>query len=267
MGRRLRRLRTWRSRPRRSPCPPGRGPQRGSGEPRPPGKLDATTVVTAGSSLAVVLGLFLVVAWVLRRTTPGNCPVLSREVFEVLGGAPLAARQQAHLVRLGTKLVLLSVLPTGVETLSEVTEPDEVNRLAGLCQRSRPDIATAAFRQVFQRFNKDRGGDRPIEPGASDRGARWVIRDSSLQSRPSSPRPRLAPPRPDRFAKGVPSRPPGCLPATAAPVAANESSSLAGGGESSASSRACCRWSGTSAAGRRPGPAPAASVASRSSSC
>jgi flagellar biogenesis protein FliO len=146
--------------------PPGRSPQRASGEPRPPGKLDVSTAFTVGGSLAVVLGLFLVVAWVLRRTTPGTCPTLSREVFEVLGRAPLAARQQAHLVRLGTKLVLLSVSPAGVETLSEVTEPDEVNRLAGLCQRARPDSATAAFRQIFQRFNKDHRGDGPIEPSS-----------------------------------------------------------------------------------------------------
>jgi hypothetical protein len=77
----------------------------------------------------------------------------------------LAARQQAHLVRLGAKLVLLSISPAGVETLSEVTDPDEVNRLAGLCQRARPDSATAAFRRVFQRFSKD----HPAEAGKGDR--------------------------------------------------------------------------------------------------
>jgi flagellar biogenesis protein FliO len=89
---------------------------------------------------------------------------LTGEVFEVLGRAPLAARQQVHLVRLGAKLVLLSVSPAGVEALSEVTDPDEVIRLAGLCQRVRPDSATAAFRQVFQRFSKNHPADRPIEP-------------------------------------------------------------------------------------------------------
>jgi flagellar biogenesis protein FliO len=145
-------------------APPGRTPERGKDATRPAGRLDISTVITVGSSLALVLGLFLVVAWIMRRTTPGACPVLTSEVFEVLGRAPLAARQQAYLVRLGRKLVLLSISPAGIETLSEVTDPDEVNRLAGLCQRARPDSATAAFRQVFQQFSKDHPADRPIEP-------------------------------------------------------------------------------------------------------
>lgn len=146
-------------------APPGRSGQRDKDAAKPKASLDTSSLITVGSSLAVVLGLFFVVAWVMRRTTPGNCPVLPNEVFEVLGRAPLAARQQAHLVRLGAKLVLLSISPGGVETLSEVTDPDEVNRLAGLCQRARPDSTTAAFRQVFERFTKEHPADRPLEAG------------------------------------------------------------------------------------------------------
>jgi flagellar biogenesis protein FliO len=144
-------------------APPGHAGQQGKEAAKPKAGLDVSSLVTVGSSLAVVLGLFFVLAWVMRRTTPGNCPALPNEVFEVLGRAPLAARQQAHLVRLGAKLVLLSISPGGVEALSEVTDPDEVNRLAGLCQRARPDSTTAAFRQVFQRFTKDHPADRPLE--------------------------------------------------------------------------------------------------------
>ena len=144
-------------------APPGRAGQQGKDAAKAKPGLDVSSLITVGSSLAVVLGLFFVVAWVIRRTAPGNCPVLPNEVFEVLGRAPLAARQQAHLVRLGAKLVLLSISPGGVEALSEVTDPDEVNRLAGLCQRARPDSTTTAFRQVFQRFTKEHPADRPLE--------------------------------------------------------------------------------------------------------
>jgi flagellar biogenesis protein FliO len=144
-------------------APPSRPGQREKDPAKPKAGLDTSSLITVGSSLAVVLGLFFVVAWVMRRTAPGDCPVLPNEVFEVLGRAPLATRQQAHLVRLGAKLVLLSISPGGVETLSEVTDPDEVSRLAGLCQRSRPDSATAAFRQVFQRFSNKHPKDQPPE--------------------------------------------------------------------------------------------------------
>jgi flagellar biogenesis protein FliO len=124
---------------------------RSRGEPaRPAGGLPAA--VTVAGSLAVVLGLFLLVAWAMRRATPRGSALLPSEVFEVLGRAHLAGRQQAHLLRCGRKLLLVSVTPAGIETLTEVTEPLEVDRLAGLCRQAQPHGATAAFRQIFQQW-------------------------------------------------------------------------------------------------------------------
>jgi flagellar biogenesis protein FliO len=109
-------------------------------------------VVTVASSLAIVLGVFFLVAWALRRAAPAAATVLPGEVFEVLGRAPMASRQQVHLLRCGKKLVLVSVTPAGAETLTEVTDPVEVDRLAGLCRQAHPSSATAAFRQVLGQF-------------------------------------------------------------------------------------------------------------------
>lgn len=119
--------------------------------PAKPGS--ASSLVTLGGSLAVVLGLFLIVAWLLKKATPGNSALLPKEVFEVLGRAPLASRQQVHLVRCGRKLLLLSASPAGLETLAEIDDPAEVDRLAGLCAQLHPGSATAAFRHVFQQFS------------------------------------------------------------------------------------------------------------------
>jgi flagellar biogenesis protein FliO len=110
------------------------------------------SLVTMTGSLIFVLGLFLVVAWTMRRATPGLGMLLPKEVVEVLGRAPLAGRQQLHLLRCGRKLLLVSAGSAGVETLTEITEPLEVDRLAGLCHQARPDSTTAMFRQVFQQF-------------------------------------------------------------------------------------------------------------------
>jgi len=127
--------------------PPGR-----SGR-TPPGRGGGlASVVTVGSSLAIVLGVFFLVAWGLRRAAPAAGTVLPGEVFEVLGRAPMASRQQVHLLRCGHKLVLVSVTPAGAETLTEVTDPVEVDRLAGLCRQAHPHSATAAFRQVLGQF-------------------------------------------------------------------------------------------------------------------
>jgi flagellar biogenesis protein FliO len=119
-------------------------------------------------SLALVLGLFFLVAWTMRRAAPGGVVQLPREVVDVLGRAVLANRAQVHLIRCGNKLLLVSVSPTGIETLTEITDPDEVNRLAGLCRQAQPGSATAAFRHVLQQFAGQGGTPGPFVRGTQD---------------------------------------------------------------------------------------------------
>jgi flagellar biogenesis protein FliO len=109
-------------------------------------------VCTVGGSLSVVLGLFLVVAWAMRKAAPRGALVLPKEVFEILGRASLGARQQVQLLRCGSKLLLISITPQGAETLTEVIDPVEVDRIAGICQQGNPKSSTSAFRQVFQQL-------------------------------------------------------------------------------------------------------------------
>ena len=125
--------------------------------PTPKGLGQIATVI---SSLAVVLGLFFVTAWFMRRTGPGGLALLPSDVFETLGRAQLNSRQQVHLVRCGAKLLLVSVTPDSAETLTEIDDPDEVTRLAGLCKANQAGSASAAFRQVLQQF-----AGQPAEPG------------------------------------------------------------------------------------------------------
>jgi flagellar biogenesis protein FliO len=110
------------------------------------------SVVSIVGGLAVVLGIFFVVAWGMRRAAPGALATLPKQVVEVLGRATLTGRQQVHLVRCGNKLVLVSVTPEAVETLTEITDPLEVDRLAGLCEQANPNSSSAAFRRVLQQF-------------------------------------------------------------------------------------------------------------------
>jgi flagellar protein FliO/FliZ len=129
--------------------------------PLAPPSIDARTgfraselpaLVTGAASLGIVLGLFLLVVWVVRRGMPKNASLLPREAVEMLGRAALVGRQQVHLVRCGNKILLLSVSPTNVETLTEITDPEEVERLAGICRQNDPRGATSSFRQIFQQF-------------------------------------------------------------------------------------------------------------------
>lgn len=118
------------------------------------------------ASLAVVVGLFLLLAWVIKRGMPAAAAPLDASVVEVLGRAPLATRQQVHVIRFGNKLLLVSVTPGGAETLSEITDPLEVDRLSGICKQTGADSATGSFRQLLERYA--RGND------AEDRSAGGV---------------------------------------------------------------------------------------------
>ena len=60
-----------------------------------------------------------------------------------------------HLLQVGNKLVLITMSPNGAETLTEVTDPVEVDRIVGLCQQSHPHSTTKAFEQVFQQLSRE----------------------------------------------------------------------------------------------------------------
>jgi flagellar biogenesis protein FliO len=138
------------------PTPRPAVPLSPAGESSANGRGELPSVVTVAGSLAVVLGIFFLVAWGMRRATPARSTVLPGEVLEVLGRAPLAQRQQVSLVRCGKKLLLISTTPTGAETLTEITDPLEVDRLAGICRQGHPGSATTAFRQVFGQMANSR---------------------------------------------------------------------------------------------------------------
>jgi flagellar biogenesis protein FliO len=108
------------------------------------------SLITVGGSLTAVLGLFFLVVWMLRRASPRGSGTLPLEVFETLGRAALASHQQVHLLRCGNKLLLVSVTATGTETLTEISDPAEVDRLVGLCRRPRSGGTAATFRQALR---------------------------------------------------------------------------------------------------------------------
>ncbi len=109
---------------------------------------------TVVSSVAVVLGLFALLVWVTRRTRPRNHAALPGEVLETLGRVPLNGRQEMHLVRVGNKLLLLSVTATAAETLTEITDPDEIERLAGICRHGQSDGISGSLREMLAHLGK-----------------------------------------------------------------------------------------------------------------
>lgn len=94
----------------------------------------AAPLVTVTSSLAVVLGLFAVLVWVSRKygskTMGGSIP---SEVIQTLGSTAIDPRTRITMIRLGNRILVLAQSASGIEPISEITDPDEVRNLTALC--------------------------------------------------------------------------------------------------------------------------------------
>jgi len=125
----------------------------------PPAKPAAfspiNSVGTVAASLGIVVGLFLILVWYSRRLAPAGAEPLAKEAFELLGRAALGGKHQAQLVRVGNKLLLVALFPTGAATLTEIIDPAEIERLTTLCRRGQPGSSTAAFRQVLDQIAQE----------------------------------------------------------------------------------------------------------------
>ncbi|HUP82444.1 MAG TPA: flagellar biosynthetic protein FliO, partial [Pirellula sp.] len=71
-------------------------------------------------------------------------------VVQVMGRSPMAPRQQMYVVRFGSKLLLISHQPGQTQTLCEISDSDEVQRLAGLCEANLPGSISNSFLDVLK---------------------------------------------------------------------------------------------------------------------
>ncbi|MCC7084606.1 MAG: flagellar biosynthetic protein FliO [Pirellulales bacterium] len=134
-------------------------------------------------SLAIVLGIFFGVAWLVRRGLPRSGGRVPSGVIEVLGSASLAARSQMYVLRFGRKLLLVCISQGGVETLSEIEDAAEVERLIKLCQPQRSP-ADGAFDQVFGKLMRS----TPAEQTAAGGGlAALAVRKKSVSDGEAKP--------------------------------------------------------------------------------
>lgn len=128
--------------------------------------------VTFGA-LAIVISLILGMAALWRRHGPAASSGIPTEAVHILGKRAVDQRHSIYLVRLGSRLLLLGSSAQGLQTLTEVTDPVEVDLLAGMCRRSDGDQGMVqAFAQLFSRSSPSTSAPaarrRPQEPFSSE---------------------------------------------------------------------------------------------------
>jgi len=119
---------------------------------RPAAPTPTTAIGTVASSLAIVLGLFAALVWFSKRFAPAGSAAWPKEAVELLGRAPLTGRQTMQLIRVGNRLLLVALSANGAETLTEITDPVEVEHLAGLCRGGKAASASASFSRVMNQL-------------------------------------------------------------------------------------------------------------------
>lgn len=100
--------------------------------------------------LAAVFGLFLAGRVWLSRHGPAGFRGLPAEALELLGKRAIEPRVSIHVVRCGPKILVLGVSPDGVRTLTEITDPVEIDLMAGACRRKDAGSSSANFTGMFR---------------------------------------------------------------------------------------------------------------------
>lgn len=106
--------------------------------------------------LLAVFGIFIAGKVWLTRHGPAGLRGLPVEALELLGKRTIEPRVSIHIVRCGPKILVLGVAPDGVRTLTEITDPIEIDMMAGACRkkesgRSGGDSFAGMFRQTASR--------------------------------------------------------------------------------------------------------------------
>jgi len=149
------------------PLPLNRSQSPTNGDTQPTTRSESPVLKTLGS-LAVVMGIFSIVVYFVRRTRGQSGHILPTDVLEVLGRTSLNNRHYVQLIRLGDRLLLVSVSASGTHTLTEITQPEEVERLANACneRHGRGSILrTAIFSAIPRSFSshRERFGDTGLK--------------------------------------------------------------------------------------------------------
>ncbi|MDG2014527.1 MAG: flagellar biosynthetic protein FliO [Pirellulaceae bacterium] len=133
------------------------------------------SAIKTGATLTLVLSLFFLAVF-LWRLRPSSRKLEGRkrdnQVLTVLGQIPFVHGQQLQIVRLGTRLLLIAASPSGSQTLSEISDPQEVLQLESAIQQGRMDLLTASMQQrVLQGANSESN----VSLGSHQRSGRTLL--------------------------------------------------------------------------------------------
>ena len=106
-------------------------------------------------ALGIVIGLILALRWCGKWIFPAASGRSGSRAVEVLSRAPLSPKRQVVLLRIGRRIVVVTESGSQMNTLCEITDPDEVSELAGQLKDVRSEPANRVFQTMFGRRRRD----------------------------------------------------------------------------------------------------------------
>lgn len=105
------------------------------------------------AALGVVLAIVFGIRWLLKRGGVVSPAVSSGSVVEVLSRTTVAPRSHVVLMRVGSRILVVSDSSAGMRTLASVQEPEEVADLLGAIDASKPTSMTQNFGSVMKKLS------------------------------------------------------------------------------------------------------------------
>ena len=137
-------------------------------------RSSATPLITVGSSLAIVLGLFGAFVWVSKKAASksSNNREVPDEAMKLLGKRTLGPGNSILLVRCGRSVLIIGMTSAGLHRLGEIDDDEEARHLEALCMGQ----SKASFNELLTDMQRE-----PIKRGFVGEGVEHT-RSSKLFS-------------------------------------------------------------------------------------
>ena len=86
----------------------------------------------------------------IRRYVAGRRPGGSEGVIEVLTRTSVSTKHEVMLIRVAERVLVVAAGGDGMNTLAEITDPEQVSRLLGAVQQKRAGSLSNAFSKALQ---------------------------------------------------------------------------------------------------------------------
>jgi len=114
-------------------------------------------------ALAVVVGLIFAAKWLLSRYGGGRVR-RGGGVIEVLTKTAVSARHSVMLIRVGSRLLVVGAGGDGMNTLTEINDPEQVSELLGAVKRAEAESLSNSFARALRGQRVDLQDDGAVEP-------------------------------------------------------------------------------------------------------